>query len=71
MRNKVQKGDRLTWQNETGAAVLAGALVVAGGVLAVASTDIADGASGELDPDGVFSLPKGAGEAWAVGDVLM
>lgn len=63
MKNLIQDGKRITWTNGTGSAVSAGDPVVIDGQIGVASVDIADGASGAVAMEGVFELPKTAGNA--------
>lgn len=62
-----QDGQTVTWTNGTGSDVASGAAVVIGSQLGVAITDIADGESGAVAMEGVFSLPKTAGSAIALG----
>lgn len=59
MKNKIQSGNTLTFV--AAAAVLSGAGVLLSATLfGVATTDVAIGATGEADIEGVFSLPKAA-----------
>ena len=63
MKNFIKNGDRMTWTNGTGAAVLSGDPVVVGDRVYVACVDTLDGQSGELATTGVFRLPKKAATA--------
>ena len=67
MKNYVQNGSNLTIT--AGAAISSGDFVVVGSIVGVAVTDIANGASGAIACDGVFSGTKASGAALAVGDV--
>lgn len=58
--NYHQDGTTLDYTNATGSAILSGAPVVIGGLLAVAIADIAPGETGAVKTTGVFELPKGA-----------
>ncbi|MBA1446577.1 MAG: DUF2190 family protein [Chromatiales bacterium] len=60
MKNFIKNGDRMTWLNSTGAAVLSGDPVVVGDRVFVACVDIPDGQSGELATTGVFRIAKTA-----------
>ncbi len=69
MKNFVQPGDVVPI---TAPALLAsGDPVLVGSLFGVATTDIANGAEGEVQVEGVFDLPKttGGGTAFAEGDV--
>lgn len=65
MKNLIQDGTRITWTNGTGTAVAAGSPVIVSGRAAVASVDIADGASGALATCGVFQFAKETGKTFA------
>ena len=69
--NRIRTGHTLTWVNGTGGAIVSAQAVLVGSKkLGIATTDIAVGATGELDMEGVFSLPKdapGAGSGGAQG----
>lgn len=71
MKNYIQDGDRLTWTNGTGSDVAAGAPVVIGNLIGVACVAIANGASGAVAMEGVFTLPKATGSAWTAGSRLL
>ncbi|MBU1247413.1 MAG: DUF2190 family protein [Proteobacteria bacterium] len=61
MKNLIQRGKQMTWTNSTGSDVSSGQVVVVGGVVCVASTDIADGETGELATEEVYDLSKATG----------
>lgn len=61
MKNFVQRGKVLDFVNGTGAAILSGALVIAGALFGIAVTDIAVGETGAVNLEGVYELPKAAG----------
>jgi len=63
--NKVQEGDVLVLTVTD--AVSSGDVVIAGGLIGVAKSDIAAGESGPVDMTGVWNLPK-ASEALTQGD---
>ena len=65
MKNFVKSGDRITWPNATGAAVLSGDPVTVNRRTAVACLDIANGASGALATRGVFEFDKETGKTLA------
>lgn len=67
MDNAWYEGDTTTWTNGTGADVSSGDMVVVGGVVGVASVDIADGLSGTVRLRQVYSLPKTAALAISQG----
>lgn len=69
MKNAVQPGKLITWTNG-GTAVASGDVVVIGNILGVAAVDIANGASGEVAVDGVFTVPKVSGAVIAQGESL-
>lgn len=54
--NYVQKGSTIAWTNATGSAVAAGAVVTAGDLLGIAETDIANGAVGTVNIEGVYEV---------------
>lgn len=58
--NYQQDGTTLNYTNGTGAAILSGAAVVIGGLLAVAIADIGTDETGAVLTEGVFVLPKGS-----------
>jgi predicted RecA/RadA family phage recombinase len=70
MKNNVCKGERITWTNGTGSAVVSGQLVRVGVLLAIASTNIANGATGELEIGEVYTVPKKASDNITQGQAL-
>lgn len=74
MKKLIQKGDRITWTNDTGSDVAAGSPVVIGSIVGVACVAIASLAAGAVAVEGVFELPKVAGadsHAIAQGEALI
>jgi predicted RecA/RadA family phage recombinase len=72
--NLVQENGIKLWTNGTGAAVSSGGIAVAGNMIGVALTDIANGATGSVDftPGRVFSgIPKVTAAVFAVGEKLI
>lgn len=59
-QNHVQEGAAMPWTNGTGSAVVSGQAVEVGDTVGVAAGDIADGESGILFVEEVFTLPKTA-----------
>ena len=68
MKNAIQTGARMTWTNG-GIAVVSGQVVKVGNILAVATGDIANGATGEL-AFGVYTVPKVTAAVVAQGESL-
>lgn len=68
MKNYKQDGDRLRFT--AGATTTSGQVVRVGTILGVATTDVANGAVGELATEGVFSVPKVSGAVIAAGETL-
>ncbi len=70
MRNYVQKGETLTLTAPYAVSSGGGALV--GSIFGVAATDVASGAEGEFQVEGVFDLARetGGGTAWSAGDLV-
>lgn len=68
--NKVQDGGVLTWTNGSGSDVSAGDPVLIGVRLGVALVDIADGKSGSVAVEGVYSIAKNASLVISQGDAL-
>ncbi|SHK13772.1 Predicted phage recombinase, RecA/RadA family [Roseomonas rosea] len=66
MRNFIQRGDTLTIPAP--ADVLSGGVVQVGVIVGVANGSATQGAPVDVDVTGVFSLPKVAADAFAVGD---
>lgn len=73
--NFVQPGDVLTHTNGTGSAIDAGAVVVLGATedatLAIALVDIANGASGNVQLCGVFTVAKVSAAVFKQGESLI
>ncbi|MFD2112576.1 capsid cement protein [Thiorhodococcus fuscus] len=69
--NYKQSGEVLDWTNATGSDVGSGSVVVVGGILGVALVDIADGARGSVQIQGVFTVPKVEAAVIAQGEPLI
>lgn len=69
MQNKIKPGHTLTFTAPAGGVVSGNAYLI-GTLLVVAAIDAAAGEEFEGDRDGVFDLPKTAGEAWAEGALV-
>lgn len=73
--NYIQPGDVLTYTNGTGSAIAAGAVVKLGATedctLAVALADIANGASGNVQRCGVFTVAKVSAAVFKQGESLI
>lgn len=67
-KNYVQEGDVI--QYTAGANIAAGAVVAIGQILGVALVDIANGETGSVAIEGVFSVPKVSGAVIAQGESL-
>lgn len=73
-KNTVHQGGPsgvMPWTNNTGSDVAAGTVVVAKHTLAVTLVAIKNGAVGSVAVEGVFTVPKVAGNAWAQGEKLI
>lgn len=70
-RNHVQPGRVLDYTNTGSSPVVSGQVVLAGVLLGVALGDIAPGAAGSVQIDGVFDVPKVAGIAIAQGAAVI
>jgi predicted RecA/RadA family phage recombinase len=68
--NYIAQGNSLTWTNGTGSDVASGDVVTVGHMIGVASVDIANGASGTVEVEGVFEVPCNSADVIAVGDKL-
>jgi len=70
MKNHVQPGKRMLWENTTGSDVASGDPVIVGGMVCVAAVDIADTETGNVAVGEVYTMPKatGAGTAIAQGE---
>ena len=70
--NYQREGQVITWTNGTGASVASGQMVKIGNILGVALVTIANGASGSVAIEGVFSgIPKVSAAVFAVGEALV
>lgn len=69
--NYVQPGEKIAWTNGTGSDVSSGDVVELTNCLGVAESDIADGESGTVCLEGVFTLPKVSAAVFAVGEKLI
>lgn len=67
--NNVQRGNHMTWTNNTGVYVASGSAVAVGSLVGIALVDIPDGSSGELATEEVWELPK-VGEEILQGSVV-
>jgi len=68
--NKVQEGKVISWTNGTGSDVTSGStILLSGGKAGVALVDIANGATGAVAVEEVYSIAKktGAGETFSQG----
>lgn len=68
-KNFIQQGKVLDYT--PGAAVVSGRVVRIGNLLGVALGDIAAGATGSVQIDGVFEVPKVAGAVFGQGESLL
>jgi len=71
MKNFVSEGNSVAWTNGTGSAVVSGQVVAMSHTLGVAAVDIADGESGTVYIEGVFSVPKVSAAVFAAGEKLV
>lgn len=70
MKVFVKEGKSVDYVN-SGSAISSGDVVALGAAgVGVAIADIANGATGAVQVEGVFSLAKNTGETWAIGDRL-
>lgn len=67
--NFVQRGDVVNYT--AGADIAAGDVVVMGHTIGVALVDIANGATGAVAIEGVFTVPKVSAAVFAVGEKLV
>ena len=67
----VQDGAVLDYTNTSGSTIAAGTPVVMDNIIGVALADIANNATGAMAVEGVFTLPKVTGSAWAIGAKLL
>lgn len=68
MKNFVARGDVL--EITAPAAIESGEGVLIGSIFGVATTDIANGARGNINLGGVYDLPKAPSQAWTVGALI-
>lgn len=68
MKNFTQEGETITIT--AGAAYISGQVVALGNVIGIATSAIANGASGEVALEGVFTVPKVSGAVIAQGETL-
>jgi len=71
MNNFKQPGDSRTWVNTSGSVVSSGDVVVVGQQLAIASVDIAIGASGAVSFTGEYEVPKVSAAVIVHGETVM
>lgn len=57
-QNYVQEGDVLNYTNTSGSTITSGTAILIGTWLGVALADIANGATGSVAIEGVFTVPK-------------
>src|SRR3954447_17216208 len=69
-RVQVQKGDTLTFSPLPAPGIKSGDPILIGAAFGVCQTDAPEGGEVEADVEGVFSLPKTAGQAVAMGAKL-
>ena len=69
MKNYVQPGRTLTVPAPA-PGVASGDPVLVGAIFGIANYSAATGVDVEIDTVGVFTLPKAAGVAWAIGDIV-
>jgi predicted RecA/RadA family phage recombinase len=67
--NYIGQGKVIQWTN-AGTAKVAGAVVAIGNKLGVCLVDIANGATGSVAMDGIFTVPKVSGAVIAQGETL-
>lgn len=66
----VQKGESIDWTNSTGADIGYRDVIPLGGRIFIAGENIANGATGTIQSEGVWELPADNTTAFVVGDVL-
>src|SRR5690242_15608207 len=69
-QNYIQPGDVFLYANSTGDTITSGSVVISGSLVGVALGDIADGDTGSVQCEGVFSIPKTTPLAISQGDKL-
>lgn len=65
--NYLQDGDSLDYANTTGAAIKSGDPIAIGNIMGIAIIDIAISATGAVQTEGVWKVPKVTGTAWVQG----
>jgi predicted RecA/RadA family phage recombinase len=70
MNNGIHEGKLFSWTNSTGSAVASGDIVPIAGILAVATVDIADGATGTVKVGYAVKAPKVSAAVIAQGETL-
>ena len=68
--NYVSDGNVINWTNGTGSAVSSGDVVATGHCIGVALVDLANGATGSVALEGVFTVPKVSAAVFAQGRSL-
>ena len=68
--NYVQEGDVIDYANASGSTITSGTPVLIGARLGVALADIANGATGSVQVEGVFTVPKLGTDVVAAGALL-
>ena len=69
-KNYVQEGDVIDYVNASGSTITSGTAVLIGVRLGVALADIANGATGSVQVEGVFTVPKLGTDVVAAGALL-
>lgn len=69
--NYIQPGHVIDWTNGTGAPVVSGQVVAVGQMLGVALVNIASTATGSVQIEGVFDVPKVSAAVIAAGESLL
>lgn len=64
------RGDKISWENDTGDDVSSGEVVKAGRLVGVALEDIPEDATGTVAVSGVFELAKDPNREWNQGEAL-
>ena len=67
----VQPGDVLDYTNSSGSSIAAGTPTVMGNLIGIPLVTIANGATGAMAMEGVFTCPKVTGSAWVQGARLL
>ena len=69
-KNYVQEGDVIDYANASGSTIISGTPVLIGARLGVALADIANGATGSVQVEGVFTIAKLGTDNVAAGALL-